>query len=152
MKMAELTKEQKKDYAKTLFLTERGITQKEIAERTGVTEATVCRWVKQSGWETMRTSLMTTKEEQLSLMYSQLAAANAAILNRDEGQRFPSSKEADAILKTTTSIGRLEVETNIGDKMAAGREFLAYVRRVGDFETSKTIGRLFDGYIKTCLK
>lgn len=150
--MAELTKDQKREYGKTLYLTERGITQKEIAERVGVTEATVCRWVKISGWETMRTSLLTTKEEQLSLMYSQLAAANTAIANREEGCRFPSSKEADAILKTTTSIGKLEVETNIGDKMAAGREFLAYVRRVGDFEISKTIGRLFDGYIKTCLK
>lgn len=150
--MAELTKEQKRDYAKTLFLTERGITQKEIAERVGVTEATVSRWVNSSGWETMRTSLLTTKDEQLAMMYSQLDAANTAISSRDEGTRFPSSKEADAILKLTTSISRLETETNIGEKMAIGCEFLMHVRKTTDVETSKTIGRLYDEFIKTGLK
>lgn len=150
--MAELTKEQKRGYAQTLYLTDLSITQKEIAERTGVTEATISRWVNTYNWESMRVSLLVTKEEQLSLMYSQLAAANAAIAARDEGARFPTSKEADAILKTTTSIGKLETDTNVGEKMATGREFLAYVRRVDDFQISKSIATLFDGYIKTCLK
>lgn len=150
--MAELTKAQKKDYAQMLYLTEKGITQKEIAERVQTTEATISRWIKTAKWDGMRTSLLTTKEEQLSLMYSQLAAANAAISARQEGARFPTSKEADAILKTTTSIGKLETETNVGDKMTTGREFLMYVRKVADFEISKTIGSLFDNYIKTCLR
>lgn len=150
--MADLTKEQKSDYAKTLYLTERGITQKEIAERTGVTEATVCGWVKKFGWDTMKKSLLTTKDEQLSMLYSQLDAANNAIINRDDGAKFPTAKEADAILKITAAISRLETETNIGDKMSIGREFLMYVRKVSDFEVSKNIGRLFNDYVKSCIK
>lgn len=150
--MTDLTKEQKRDYAKTLYLTERGITQKEIAERTSVTEATVCSWIKKFGWDTMRTSLLTTKDEQLAMLYAQLAEANNAIANRDAGQRFASAKEADALLKLTAAINRLETETNIGDKMSIGREFLVYVRRVSNFEMSKEIGRLYNDFIKSILK
>lgn len=152
VKMAELSKEQKRDFAQNLYLNEKCITQKEIATRVGVTEATVCRWIKQYGWECMRTSLMTTKDEQLSMMYNQLAAANQAISSRDEGQRFATSKEADALLKTTAAIKNLEVEANIGDKMSVGREFLAFVRRTSDFNTSKAIGVLFDSYIKSNIR
>lgn len=148
----DLTKEQKRDYAKTLYLTERGITQKEIAERVSVTEATVSAWVRKYGWDTMRTSLLVTKDEQLSMLYAHLEAANRAIMERDDGKRYPSSKEADALLKITTSINKLETETNIGDKMTIGREFLTYVRHVTDLAASKQVARLFNDYIKSVLK
>lgn len=150
--MADLTKEQKRDYAKTLYLTERGITQKEIAERVGATEATVSRWVRTLGWETMRTSLLTTKDEQLVLLYQQLSEINTAISERERGNRFASAKEADSIVKLTTAIGKLETETNIGAKMATGREFLTYLRSVGEAELAKTTCLRFDTYIKAQLK
>lgn len=150
--MAELTKEQKRDYAKTLYLTERGITQKEIAERVGVTEATVSRWVRTLGWETMRTSLLTTKDEQLVLLYQLLSEINTSISERESGQRFASSKEADSILKLATAIGKLETETNIGAKMATGREFLTYLRATGEAELAKTTCVRFNAYIKAQLK
>lgn len=87
--MADLTNKQKQEYARTLYLSEKGITQKEIAQRAGVTEATVCGWIKKFGWETMRTSLLTTKEEQLSMMYQQLSEANSTITGRGGASAFP---------------------------------------------------------------
>lgn len=150
--MADLSREQKKDYAKKLFLTEKGITQKEIAHRTGVTEATVCRWIAAENWETQRVSLLMTKDEQLSMMYQQLNAANQAITNREAGSQYPTSKEADAILKLTAAIARLETETNIGEIISVGQKFLAYVRSAGDFELSKQLARLYNDFIKISIR
>lgn len=124
-----LTREQKKDYAKRLYLTEIGITQKEIAERAEVTEATVSKWINEGKWAEQKTSLLTTRSEQLALMYRQLQAASDAINNREEGNRFPSSKEADAILKLTAAIRNLELDTNIADKMEVGKQFLGFARQ-----------------------
>ena len=150
--MAQLTREQKKEYAKTLYLSEKGITQKEIASRTGVTEATICKWVKEEKWAELKTSLLATRGEQLALMYGQLQAANDAITNREEGPRFPSSKEADAILKLTTAIRNLELETSVADKMEVGKQFLGYIRQVVPLEQAKEVCRLFDAFIKSHIK
>lgn len=150
--MKELTREQKKDYAKTLFLSETGITQKEVASRAGVTEATVSRWVRDEKWEAMRVSLLTTKEEQLTLMYRQIAELNAAIAAKEEGKRYAAGREADTLIKLAAAISKLETETNIGDKIATGREFLLHVRRGGDVDIAKQIATLFNSYIKVCLK
>lgn len=149
--MAELTKEQKKDYAKRLYLTEKGITQIEIAARVGVSKVTLCKWVKDGKWEELQTSLLVDKELQLSRLYRQLRAYNDAVESRPDKEQFLSSKEADAVVKITAAIKNLETETNIAEKMATGKDFLSFTRKTTDFETSKNIARLFDAYIKSCL-
>lgn len=150
--MTDLTREQKRDYAKKLYLTEPGITQKEIAMRVGATEATISKWIREGKWSEEKTSLLTTKSEQLSLMLRQLQAANDSINKRDEGARFPSSKEADAILKLTTAIRNLEQDTNIADKMEVGKQFLAFVRQTVPLEQAWDICRLFDSFVKGFMK
>lgn len=52
--MAKLSNEQKKDYARRLYLTEAGITQIEIAERVGMSKVTLCRWVKEGKWDELK--------------------------------------------------------------------------------------------------
>ena len=77
-------------------------------------------------------------------------AINDAIENKQD-QKFATSKEADAILKLTVAIKNLETETNIAEKMATGKEFLAFVRKTSGFELSKDVAKLFNAYIKSCL-
>lgn len=149
--MAELTREQKKDYARQLYLNDSSITQAEIAEKVGVSKVTICKWVKEGKWEELQTSLLVGKEEQLARLYKQLKRLNDAIEERDEGKDFAGSKDADAILKITAAIRNLETETNIAEKMATGKEFLSFVRRTFGFDTSKEVARLFNAYIKSCL-
>lgn len=149
--MAELTKEQKKDYARQLYLNDSSITQAEIAEKVGVSKVTVCKWVKEGKWQELQTSLLVGKEEQLSRLYRQLRLLNDAIEDREEGKNFAGSKDADAILKITAAIRNLETETNIAEKMATGKEFLSFVRKTSGFDTSKVVARLFNAYIKSCL-
>ena len=123
--MTNLTIEQKKDYAKQLFLNDPGITQAEIAEKVGVSKVTICKWVKDGKWQELQASLLIGKEEQLARLYKQLRLLNDAIENKQD-QKFATSKEADAILKLTVAIKNLETETNIAEKMATGKEFLAF--------------------------
>ncbi|MBQ4477988.1 MAG: putative DNA-binding transcriptional regulator [Bacteroidales bacterium] len=145
-----LTIEQKKDYAKQLFLNDPGITQAEIAEKVGVSKVTICKWVKDGKWQELQASLLIGKEEQLARLYKQLRLLNDAIENKQD-QKFATSKEADAILKLTVAIKNLETETNIAEKMATGKEFLAFVRKTSGFELSKDVAKLFNAYIKSCL-
>lgn len=148
--MTNLTIEQKKDYAKQLFLNDPGITQAEIAEKVGVSKVTICKWVKDGKWQELQASLLIGKEEQLARLYKQLRLLNDAIENKED-QKFATSKEADAILKLTVAIKNLETETNIAEKMATGKEFLAFVRKTSGFEFSKDVAKLFNAYIKSCL-
>ena len=148
--MANLTLEQKKDYARQLYLNDSSITQAEIAEKVGVSRVTLCKWVKDGKWQELQMSLLIGKEEQLARLYKQLRLLNDAIENK-ENQKFATSKEADAILKLTVAIKNLETEINIAEKMATGKEFLSFVRKTAGFDTSKEVAKLIDSFIKSCL-
>ncbi|GHV66972.1 hypothetical protein FACS1894199_11500 [Bacteroidia bacterium] len=150
--MAELTLKQKREYAKTLYLNENGITQKEIAERAGASVQSVCKWVREGKWEELRTSLLVSKEVELSRLYKQLKNLNDYAESKHTGEQFLSGKEADVLSKITASIRQLETEMNIADKTQVGREFLQYVRRVGGIDESKQVARLFNSYIKQFIK
>lgn len=149
--MAKLTREQKKDYARRLYLTEKGITQAEIAERVMVSRQTICKWAKDGKWDELKTSLLIDKETQLARLYKQLKAYNDSVESRPYNEQYLSSKEADAVVKITAAIKNLETETNIAEKMEVGKEFLFFVRKTGEFELSKQIAKYFDSYIKSCL-
>ena len=60
--MDQLTIEQKKDFAKIVYLNEPGITQKELAERVGVSKVTINKWINTEKWEELCSSLLVTKE------------------------------------------------------------------------------------------
>lgn len=149
--MAKLSNEQKKDYARRLYLTEAGITQIEIAERVGMSKVTLCRWVKEGKWDELKTSLLVDKATQLARLYRQLKVYNDMVEDRPGKEQFLNSKEADAVVKITAAIKNLETETNIAEKMATGKEFLSFIRKISTFDVSKDIARLFDSYIKSCL-
>lgn len=144
--MEQQTRQQKKDFAKTLYLTEKGITQKEIATRVGVTEATVSKWVREDGWERLRSSIVGGREDLLGWLHAQLNAIREAVESRQECN-YVSSKEADTITKLTNSIKKLETETNITHKVEVGRQFLVWLRET-DAEKAMEFLPLFDAFIK----
>lgn len=147
-----LTNKQKRDYAQHLYLSEPNILQKELAERVGVSKNTISRWIVEGKWEELRTSVVTTKATQLSRLYNHLRELNDSVDARPEGERYINNKDADTLTKLTAAIRNLETETNIGDKIEVGKEFLTYVRKAADSpDTVKTIAAIFDGYIKSCL-
>jgi DNA-binding XRE family transcriptional regulator len=143
-----LLKKQEKEFAKSLYITG-GITQKEIAARVSVTEKTLASWIKKEKWDSLKKSLLTTKQNQLSFLYDQLDFLNTDISTRE--YKVAAGKEADTIIKLTAAINRLETETSIGDTVEVARNFIEFVRQQ-DLELAKTITNLFDVFITAKMK
>lgn len=78
-----LKKTEQKEYARFLY-TEKNLTQKEIAEKAGVTEKTLTKWIgeNEGEWKKIRSSLMTSKPQQIKNLYEQLDRLNDEIKSR----------------------------------------------------------------------
>lgn len=144
------TIKQKKELAKLLFMRE-NLTQKEIAVRSGVSQATIGKWIKQEKWEQLKTSLSITREEQLANLYRQIAAINELIATRDDGQKFPTSKEADAINKIAGAIEKMERDTGLSDIISVSTKFLEWLR-TSDQDKAVEISGYLDAFIKDNLR
>ena len=66
-----LSKDSEREFARMLYVNER-ITFKEIATRVKVSEKTVSKWAELDGWDKLRKSLLTTRQNQLVHFYNQL--------------------------------------------------------------------------------
>lgn len=144
--------EQKKEMAKLLF-TRENQSQKEIAERVGVAEKTVSRWVNanEGEWRRIRQSLIITKEEQLRSIYEQIDELNTEIKKREPGKRYANSKDADTLAKLTASAKNLESEASISDVFSVMKKFLNWLRQI-DFEKARELSNTIDAFIKDLLK
>ena len=87
--MADLTAQQKKDYARTLYLKD-NLTQQEIADKVGVSRKTVNRWVTVEKWEEMRVGMTLTKEQQVASLHRQVAE-----INRRHAEQAGNSHQED---------------------------------------------------------
>lgn len=142
--------EQKKELAKLLFVNEH-LTQKEISQRVGVSEKTLSRWVNQEEWRKLRQSLLVTKEEQLRRIYEQIDELNTAIAQREPGQRYANTKDADTLSKLTSAAKNLESDASVSDIVSVAKRFLTWLRPI-DMGKAKELSGLFDAFIKEQLK
>ena len=147
--MTTLTNQQKKDWAKTLYLRE-SLTQQEIADRVGVSRVSVSNWIRAGKWEEQRTALTLTREEQVRSLYRQVANINRAIEERPEGGRYATPAEADTIGKLSKSIRQMETEVGIADVVSVITKFVDFLRPL-DLEKAKEVTRLADQFIKSIL-
>ncbi|WP_418549400.1 helix-turn-helix domain-containing protein [Parabacteroides goldsteinii] len=148
--MAELTNKQKKEWAAMLYLKE-NLTQQEIAEKVGISRVTVNKWIKAEMWEQRKAGLTLTREEQISLLYQQVAEINRNIKDREEGKRFATSKEADVLIKLSSAIKKMETESGIADIIGVGMRFIEFLRPV-NLELAKDVTRMFDLFVKSSIK
>lgn len=150
--MAMLTNAQKKEWAKTLYL--QGVmTQKDIADKVGVSKVTMTKWVNdpEDNWEKLKQVLLITRESQLKRLYLQLDELNTAIMKREEGSRFANSKEADTINKLTTAIRTLETEASIADIVSVAKRMFEWLRTISPAK-AKEVGDLFNDFIRESCK
>lgn len=144
----DLKPTQRKEFAKLIFLRE-NITQQEIADRVGVSRATVNKWAKE--WERLKLNLLQTREERISSTLSQLDELDRSIASKEEGKRFPTTAEADIRRKLTADLEALEQDASVRDIYNVSRGLLDYIRRI-DLERAKEISDYFDAYIKDRMK
>ena len=140
--MSKMTSEQMRRWALSMYLNENR-TQAEIAEACGVSRQTVIRWAKADKWDEHKASLTMTREEQIKNLQRQIMEINNVILGREQGQRFATPKEADAIAK-------LETELGIHEAVSTAQRFVAWLRPV-DPALTKTFAALFDKFLKSLM-
>ncbi len=124
-----LKKTEQKEYAKFLY-TEKNLTQKDIAEKAGVTEKTLIKWINDNDgeWKKLKKSLLTTKASQINRYYEQLDRMSSDIENRNIIYDVPAHLLKPIKLKDADGAEYLEYpEYNESD----------YPIKVGNFPTSK---------------
>lgn len=137
----------KRQKAKSLYLTGQ-YDQKEIASIVDISEKTIGKWKQGDDWESMKTSLLTTRENELRRLYKMLNILNNDI-DKKAAEDIPiNSKEADAVLKLTTAIKNLEIETSIAEKVEVATEFINFVRKE-NAELAKDITKWFDLFLNS---
>lgn len=91
---------EKKELARLYYFS--GDQQKEIAVKIGVSAVTISKWVKESGWDTIRAAKTITRRELVAKMLNQI---NDKL---EEGKWG-----ADEMVKATSAIEKLDKQTNV---------------------------------------
>ena len=147
--MGNMTSRQTRQWAMSMYIYENR-TQEEIADAVGVSRQTIIRWAKADKWNEHKASLTMTRENQIKNLQQQIVEINNNILQREEGKRYASPKEADTIAKLTNSLNKLETELGIHEIVSVAQRFIAWLRPI-DFDLTKRITDLFDKFIKTLI-
>lgn len=143
----ELSNNQKKEWAQLLFLRDE-LTQKEIAQRVGVSENTIGKWIKDGDWDKLRKSLLTSKSEILRNLYDLLDKIGKKLKEDDS---YGDSKIADMYVKYTAAINNMETETSIAEISDVARKFVNWLQTL-DPQFALNVLNYFDTYIKEQLK
>ena len=146
----ELSIDQKKDYAKSLFLRDE-FTQKDIADKVGVAEKTMSKWVNDGKWQVLLKSVTTTKAEQLSLLYDIFARLNHDAKVALEDDDPATNPNYDGIAKIAKSIERLEKEAGVGEMIQTGIAVIKFVQKE-DVEAAKVVSHWFYIFINDKMK
>lgn len=148
--MADLKSEQKKALAREIYLLG-SYTYEEIASKVDVQRQTISRWAKAGKWDELKAGMSVTREEILKRMYQHLNNINEDILTRTEGERRPSSKEADVMVKLAAAIKSMETDVGISDLVSAGMRFGDWLR-ISNVEKAKEFVKLWDLFLKDSIR
>lgn len=149
MAKQSITIQQKKDYAKVLITKEK-LSQKEAAERVGVSAVTMNKWFKEGDWDKLQKNFLLTREEQMGLLLNELAAINEHIQTFPEGKRFADSKLGDVRRKLVKDIKELETKAALPEIIHACTGLLEFIRKI-DLAKAQELSRYVDAFIKSKL-
>ena len=101
--------EEKKKLARQYYM--QGSLQKDIAERVGVSHATICKWVDEGKWATIRAGVQITRPE---LVNKALGAVNK-LLDKIYESNDPEliCKLPDQLAKFASFIDKLDKQANV---------------------------------------
>lgn len=99
-KKTDLKNDQRRELARMYYM--QGETQKDIAEKMDVSRNTVCKWVKEGAWDSLRAAKTITRKEIVAKMLRD-------INDKLEGGNW----SPDEICKASAAIEKLDKQTNI---------------------------------------
>ncbi|MDO5607634.1 MAG: transcriptional regulator [Capnocytophaga sp.] len=150
--MARMTKDKQerlKEHARLLYVSEGIQTQRELAERVGVGERTIGKWIEDENWKRLKQNVVLTRQEQYAYLMNELEQLNAFVKNSALG--FADSKVADTRRKLIRDIKDLEAESlGLAEIISVQVEFLTFVRQ-HDAKQGLAVAELSDLFIKSKL-
>jgi uncharacterized protein YjcR len=122
--MGKIENEQRRDLARMYYL--QGLTQKEIADKVGVSRNTISAWVKEEGWDSLRAAKTISRKEIVQKMLKQ-------INDKLESEKWT----ADEIVKAASAIEKLDKQTNVVTVIEVFTAFNTWV--VGRMQVDKEL-------------
>jgi len=141
--------EKLKGYAKLLFVRDK-LSQKEIAQRTEISEKTIGKWVNDGLWDKEQKNFVLTRQEQMSNLLDELTEINKFIKDKPEGLRFADSKLGDVRRKLIKDIKELETKASKPEAIGSCIALLDFIRKV-NLGKAQEIAPLVDAFIKSIL-
>lgn len=151
--MAKRGSDDLKAIAKTLYIT--GTQQKVIAERLNVSPVTVNRWVKDGGWEAIRSAKNITRPEIVNkLLVSISKVLDGMLEKKDDGEDANYDGMADKLSKLASTIEKLDKKANVVDAIEVFEDFHMWLcvrqnvdKAITD-ELLKAINKYQDQYVQ----
>lgn len=144
------SKDDLKAVAKALYIT--GTLQKVIAERLKVSPVTVNRWVKDGGWEAIRSAKNITRPEIVNKMLASISKVLDNVLANDDPDAFDGL--GDKLSKLSSTIEKLDKKANIVDAIEVFEDFHMWLvlrqsvdKAITD-ELLKAINKYQDQYVQ----
>ncbi len=150
-RMSKKIKEEKQDYLRLLYTKDNITTQKELAQRVGITEKTAGEWIEEMNLKKLSRNFLLTREEQLANLLDELVEINEAIKEKPKGQRFADSKLANTRRYLIRDIKDLETKALLPEIISALTQFLDYAR-INDLDETQLIAKYVDAFIKTKIR
>jgi DNA-directed RNA polymerase specialized sigma subunit len=151
--MSKKELETKKELARFYYM--QGEAQKTIAQKVGVTEITVSRWVNKEGWQAKRAGASITRPE---LVNKILLAINRLLDKVNESDDAGAIIDiSDKLSKFAAAIEKIDKKSNVVDAMenfAAFDKWLIFRQQFDEEltpELIKTINRYQDLYLSECI-
>lgn len=104
-------------------------------------------WLKDEGWDDLRTSLSITRDANLKNLYQQISTITNNIAKRDPEERVATKEEADRLAKLADIISKLEQEIGISEIVSTGMQFCDWIK-AHDIGAAKEVCVYWDEFLK----
>lgn len=139
--MTKSEREDAKQLARILYT--QGLSNKEIAEKTKVSENSVSKWIKENGWDSLRAAQNVTRAELVNKILRAINDALDRAATHKDDMKFASL--TDQLCKLASTIEKIEKKSSIVDVievfMAFGK-WLQYRSQVDSTVTPELIKRI----------
>ena len=115
------------------------------AKRRG--EVFVYNWIRDEGWDELRTSLSITRDANLKNLYGQISTITNNIARRPPEQRVATQEEAEMLAKLADIISKLEKEIGISEIVNTGMQFIDWIK-THDIGAAKEVCTYWDEFLK----
>jgi hypothetical protein len=115
---------ERKEWARNLYTTN-GKSVKEVAFTVNVEESTLRCWIKEGAWDTVKRSLLISRQAQLEHLYDLTESLSRKIKEQDE----PNHKDVDLLLKYTNAIKNVDTDNSSTYTLIdAAETFISWLR------------------------